>query len=203
MSIVDDILRLNAPDWQRWLPTGVDAQSVAAWQEAEEPVETTFVQPRIEGYSRYSGAGAIGINTHFSPPAGQDFHAQYSLRTNQAASNLWIRRMVGPAMDLEVWIDGKNIGVLKGDAGVGSDSYELTPWNAGLGAGGVRVAWYSMPLEQPLVTGTHTVKLVALSSQKSNAVDTKLLGGQAEQKAPTESTSKNQGLQIDVLALTR
>ncbi len=200
---VDDILRLNAPDWQRWLPTGVEAQSVAVWQEAEEPVETTFVQPRIEGYSRYSGAGAIAINTHFSPPKGQDFHASYNVNTNQPASKIWIRRMTSPAMDLEVWIDGKEIGLLKADAGAGSDSYELTPWNAGLGAGGVHVAWYSIPLERLLAAGTHTVKLVALSSQKSKAVDTKLLGGQAEHKVLTESISKNQGLQIDVVALTR
>jgi hypothetical protein len=205
---VDQVLALNAPAWQRWLPSSVQAEAVTAWQEAEDPVETTFVQPRVEGYSRYSGDAAIGMNTYGNPPPGEKFYARYKVDISDASSKFWLRRMDSPAMDLEIWIDGKLIGTIVG-ADKSTDQMHLSAWNAGIGAGNLHVGWLSLSLTDTLSKGRHDVEIVALPHEQQNyTVDAQLLGGaeEARDRAAAEAEARLvhlQCVQIDAFMFTR
>ncbi|HEY3332771.1 MAG TPA: hypothetical protein VGK19_22250 [Capsulimonadaceae bacterium] len=202
---VEQIVALNAPVWHRWLPDGVGADAVTAWKEAEQPDATTFVQPRVEGYTRYSGDAAISINTHFDPPAGQSYHADYTVKVSGPASAFWLRRQVQTSMDVQVWIDGRNVATIPAGDGKPVSSFDLSVWNAGTGGNGLKVGWYSIALPAAVSAGTHKVRLVALPGKKAaGAVDSKLLGGQAEQQAAKGASSHGlQVLQIDALMFAK
>ncbi|MDR1283559.1 MAG: hypothetical protein LBK99_22465 [Opitutaceae bacterium] len=206
---VEQLLAAHAPAWQRWLPAGVTPTQVAAWREAEQPDETTFVQPRIEGYSRYSGPGgaAIGMNTYFNPPAGKTWHARYALRTTGPgnADTFWLRRMDHPAMDLEIRIDGKRAGTIPA-AEKPSDALHLNPWNAGIGVNNMTVGWHRLALSPPLPPGAHQLEIIARPGDTGALkADTQLLGGQSDAATEAEAAAITglQCVQIDALMLTR
>jgi hypothetical protein len=203
---VDELLALNPPAWQRWLPDGVALESVSAWLEAEDFEATTFGLPLIEGYSRYSGGAGIGINTHWNAPAGDEYSAEYTLDAATAFSRLWVRRMDHPAMDIEIYLDGHRVGRIPAEAAL-SDEWHLNAWNAGLATGNIKVGWASVPLENAYPAGRHTITLVALNgSADDREVDVALLGGQSEnamEKQAEEEGSKLMAMQIDALMLTR
>ena len=179
---------------------------MAVWKEAEDFTETTFVEPRIEGYSRYSGDTGIGINTDFDPPAGANFHASYKIETSGAATRFWLRRQTQTDMDVEVSIDGARIGMIPAGGLNAVDTLDLGVWNAGTGENGLKVGWFSISLASPLAKGRHRVLLVArpASGSQQKTSDTKLLGGAAELLAKKDASARKlQTLQLDVFMLTR
>ncbi|WP_043586877.1 hypothetical protein [Geminisphaera colitermitum] len=206
---VEQLLAAHSPAWHRWLPAAVSPAQVAAWQEAEQPDETTFVQPRVEGYSRYSGPGgaAIGINTYFNPPSGKTWHARYTLKTtgNDKATTFWLRRMDRPAMDLEIRIDGKHVGTIPATEKP-SDALHLNPWNAGIGVNNMKVGWHRLALSSPpLPPGTHQLEIIARpGNTDALKADTQLLGGQSDAAMEAEAAliTGIQCVQIDALMLT-
>lgn len=205
---VDQLLAAHAPAWHRWLPAGVAPAQVVAWQEAEQPDETTFVQPRVEGYSRYSGPGgaAIGMNTYFNPPAGKTWHARYTLKTTGPgnAATFWLRRMDRPAMDLEIRIDGTRVGTIPA-AERPSDALHLNPWNAGIGVNNIKVGWHRLALSSPLPSGTHKLEIIARPGNAGELkADTQLLGGQSDAAMEAEAAliTGLQCVQIDAFMLT-
>ena len=201
---VDELLKLNPPAYLRWLPADVPPQHVAVWREAEETDETTFTQPRVEGYSRYSDGCGLGINTWFSPPSKQTWHARYGVTTSAIdAPQFWLRRMEKPALDVEVWVDGKRAGVIGKEDPV-SDPLHLNPWNAGIGANNLRVGWCRLKLDA-LANGAHTIELVAVPSQQQQAaIDTKLMGAAAEKRIGAGSGERRlQCLQVDAWMIAR
>lgn len=202
---VEQILSRHAPAWHRWLPKTVTPAEVSAWQEAEAFVSTTFVQPRAEGYSRYSGGAAVGINTHFPPPRGQSWVARYAVRSGQSSSKIWIRRMDRPALDIEVVVNGRSAGVVPATEKP-SDAMHLNPWNAGLGVNRMNVGWHVLALGQTLPAGEHRIELIARDGGfQSLKADTLLVGGQSDADTEAEA-ARIEGLrcvQIDAFMLTR
>ncbi|MDP0495735.1 MAG: hypothetical protein Q7Q73_05955 [Verrucomicrobiota bacterium JB024] len=203
---VDELLKLNPPAWHRWLPAAIEPEAVAAWVEAEDFASTTFVQPRLEGYSRYSGGAAIGMNTHWDAPAGDQYSAEYDVEASSPFSRLWVRRMDRPAMDVQVYVDGALVGEIPAKAEM-SDLLHLNPWNAGLAAANMHVGWIELALPETYSSGRHTVEIVALSGKDdSREIDVALLGGQSEkamEKQAEEEGSQLMAMQIDALMLTQ
>jgi hypothetical protein len=177
---VEELLKLNRPVNYRWLPQDVLPKAIVSWNEAENFDSTTFTQPRIEGYSRYSGNCSIGINTHFGPPKGQKFVTTYTTNTLALSKAVfWLRKMDKPSMDVEVRIDGKVKGIIKTQAEL-SDIMHLNPWNAGTGANNISVGWAKI-LVGKLKRGDHLVELIAIDKVNDSVnIDTKLMGGDAE-----------------------
>jgi hypothetical protein len=202
----EQLLQMNDPAWQRWLPESVKPDTVNVWKEAEDCTATTFVEPRIEGYSRYSGDTAIGINTSFPPPAGLCFYAAYRIETHSDSNSLWLRRLVQTNMDVKVLIDGRNIGVIPAQGIDAVGAMDLGVWDAGTRQNSLKVGWYRIKLARAVAGGWHDVTLLA-SLQKGTgtiALDTSLLGAEA---APKREKFANIGslqtLQIDAFMLTQ
>ncbi|MDR1280856.1 MAG: hypothetical protein LBK99_08540 [Opitutaceae bacterium] len=202
---VGQLLASHASAWHRWLPKTVTPADVSAWQEAEAFTFTTFTQPRVEGYSRYSGGAAAGINTCFDPPKGQSWLARYEIRVEKSASRIWLRRMDKPAMDIEVVINGRSAGVIPA-TGKSVDALHLNPWNAGLGVNNMNVGWHSLPLSGPLPAGAHRIELIARQTGTlSLKADTLLVGGQSDAETEADA-ARIKGLrcvQIDAIMLAR
>ncbi len=206
-TTIERLLELNPPARLRWLPSGAPADSVTAWIEAENPVDTNFVQPRLEGYSRYSEGAAIGINSFFVQPEGKKFFARYKLNTGEASSRVWVRRMDRPAMDLEIWLDGKLSGIIGASESL-SDAMHLNPWNAGTGLNDLKVGWLSLEIPGGLPPGAHSLEIVACQSKETQKLeaDSKLIGGQQEKDVVESANAmlkKLQCVQIDAIMLSR
>ena len=202
---VAEVLRINAPAEHRWLPKTVSPRDVLCWQEAEACVSTTFTQPRLEGYSRYSGACAVGINTHFDAPAGEAFRAEYEIETPASGhAILWLRRMVFPASGVKVALDGRPVAVF-GPGTEMTDVMHLNPWNAGLGVDGLKVGWCRADIG-PVTAGPHTVRLAVdprgLAEQID--VDTRLMGAEAEKLVGAGKHGRSlRCVQIDAFMISR
>ncbi len=179
---VDELRRLNAPAFHRWLPKEVKGESIVLFREAEDFTRSTFNQPSIEGYSRYSGGRSAGINTHWGPPAGKHYEVEYQfeLASPVAAPVFHLRRQESPALDLELRVDGKVVGTIPANTKV-SDRLHLSPWNAGYSRNNLIVGWLKLPLPA-LGKGKHTLTLRVTGEAASITADTKLLGGDAEQR---------------------
>jgi len=173
------LLALNQPELLRWLPQGIAPQQVKVWKEMEDFDSTTFLQPSVVGYSRYSGR-AIGINTHFAPPAGNEFQSSYTVSLDADLSEpcVYIRKMITPAMDLAIVIDGEEVGVIKQDE-VHTDALHLNPWNAGLSKNNIDVGWVRLDLDG-LSKGSHHIRFIATGVSSGYEKDTTLMGGAAE-----------------------
>jgi hypothetical protein len=147
----------------------------------------------------------VGINTYFDPPTGSNFHASYEIETSAASTRFWLRRQVHTTMDVEVSIDGRRIGFIPAGVATPADAMDLGVWNAGTGESTLKVGWYSIAFASPLAKGAHRVMIVALPARASRraALDTKLLGGQAEQQATKGAFARMlHTLQIDVFMLS-
>jgi hypothetical protein len=200
---VDDLLKANPPVFHRWLPATVAPGRVVLWREAEAFAATTFTQPMLEGYSRYSGGSAIGINTHNAPPAGQTFSARYAVETPRVKGAVFhLRRMSAPAMDVQIFIDGRAAALIPAEAAL-SDELDLTPWNAGLGVDRVKVGWAAAAVGD-LAAGRHTVEIVAVDKlSKIARLDTKLMGGEAEKNIGATLEGRTlRAVQLDAWMLT-
>jgi len=186
------ILKHNTPVMRRWLPSGVPMESVLCYREAEDFESSTFTQPSLVGYSRFSGNRAIGINTKDAPPAGKQYETIYSISLTKTCKSpvFWLRRMVRPALDLSVWVDGRNIGRISAGTQA-ADRMHLSPWNAGLLKNALSVGWYSIPLPA-LSAGTHRIVLRAEGISAGYNPDTRLMGGEAQRF--TGSPGVNSGM---------
>lgn len=175
-----ELQSLNAPAFHRWLPERLEPADVRIFREAEAFRTTTFPQPSLVGYSRYSGGRAIGINSHWPAPAGKDYEATYDFELEQPLrqADFHLRKQISPSMDLEVLIDGTCIGRIAADAPA-SDRLHLSPWNAGLGKNNLEVGYVTLPLGE-LAAGKHTLTLRALGRSPGYRLDTTLMGGDAE-----------------------
>jgi hypothetical protein len=205
-AAVDAVLALNPPARDRWLPAAVSPDNVLAWHEAEDYRSTTFTQPRLEGFSRYSGGAAIGINTHFAPPDDQPFVAEYTIETAQAAPNaaLWIRRLEFPVSTFRLELDGKVVGTIDGKTPM-SDLLHLSPWSAAIGTNNLRVGWCRTAVG-PLAAGRHTLRILVdpHSLRQQIEVDTKLMGGDAEKRIGALKHGRSlRCLQLDAILLAR
>ncbi|MBT3374930.1 MAG: hypothetical protein HN742_12900 [Lentisphaerae bacterium] len=202
---VEDILKLNAPVRDRWLPEGVDPTDILCWQEAENPAKTTFTQPRLEGYSRYSGGTAIGINTHFAPSARRAFTADYTLETPACDDAvLWLRRMLFPASAISIELDGRTVATFAlGDEM--TDLLHLNPWSAGLGVANLQVGWSRAEIGD-LRAGPHMLRLVVdpRSLKTLTEVDTRLMGADAAKRVGGLKHGRSlRCIQVDAIMLTR
>ncbi len=179
---VERLLEQNKPAHYRWLPSDISPEKVVVWSEAEDFTSTTFTQPRIEGYSRYSNDCGIGINAHFAPPKGREFVTAYTVKTPELSKGaFWLRKMDKPSMDVEVRIDGKVCGTIQAQDEL-SEKMHLNAWNAGTGVDNISVGWANIPLSD-LKQGEHTVELVAIDKVMDKiAIDTKLMGGDMEKR---------------------
>ena len=201
---VDEILKENAPAFQRWLPRAVSAGEVVVFREAEAFDASTFNQPSIEGYSRYSAGRAVGINTHWMPPAGKFYEVEYEFELDRATSApvFHLRRQVDPALDLEVRIDGRAAGTIPAKAEV-TDALHLSPWNAGLSRNNLTVGWTKLPLPA-LGKGKHKLTLRVIGDAEEITADTKLLGGDAERRYAAEyGKTRLFALQLDCWLIAR
>ena len=205
-TTVDQLLSLNEPAWHRWLPQAVPPADVAAWQEAETPVETTFNQPRLEGFSTCSDGAVIGINTHMAAPDGKKFSARYEMQASQPFSTVWVREMDKSSMDLEILVDGNSVGKVPAHPDI-IDGLPHNPWDAGLGMAKLSIGWAKVSLSSSLPQGKHTVELVATPSEVQNQkIDTDLLGGQGDIAVENEAAgqfAKLRAIQLDALMLSK
>jgi hypothetical protein len=176
---VEDMLKLNGPAWARWLPKGVTQDQVRSIRQAEWPDKTTFNQPALQGFSDVADNMMLGINTHERPEVGYWF-ADYSFQLDQSiADATWhLRRMVRPSLDLEIFIDGKSVAKLPADSPA-SDEVIFNPWNAGLGAGNLKLGWQKVSLGQ-LTAGEHMLSIRALGQGIDGQTNDQKLLGQAE-----------------------
>lgn len=200
---VDELLKLNAPAWHRWLPKGVAATDVVARCEAEDARETTFTQPRVEGYSRYSEGAAIGINTHYVLGKNTPFEAVFRVDIGSVdKAEFRIRRMVTPTMDIDILVDGQRRSTIAASAAT-TDAMALNPWNAGIGLDNLKVAWTSAMIG-PLSAGSHEIRLVARPGSVilKAALDTQLMGAAAKELAGAMTGSKLMVCQIDMWMIT-
>ena len=200
----DELLALNPPARDRWLPDGVRPGQVRHWQEAEAFTETTFSQTQLEGFSRYSDGGAVGINSHAQPPDGQTYRISYTVTTPALASPVfWLRRMaqMSTNLTLVVQVDGKDLGAL----GEMRDLMHLNPWSAGLSRANLQVGWTRAACPA-LAAGQHRVEILALNRQTSSAgnrVDIALMGAQAAHDVGAAIESDRLSyLQLDAWMLT-
>jgi hypothetical protein len=205
-TTVEAVLALNPPVRDRWLPADVSPEQVLAWQEAEDYRTTTFTQPRLEGFSRYSGGAAIGINTHFAPPQSQPFVAEYSIETKVDAPNasLWIRRMEFPASTCQLELDGRTVGTMDAKTPM-TDLLQLNPWSAAIGTNNLKVGWCRIPVGA-LASGQHTLRILAdpNSLRQQIEVDTKLMGGDAEKRVGALKHGRSlRCLQLDAILLAQ
>lgn len=203
----EQIIALNSSAYERWLPANVSSDKVVFWQEAEGFETTTFTQPRIEGYSRYSNGIGIGINTHYPAPkyAKKGYMASYNISVAKAVSkgDFWIRKMDKPSMDVEILIDGKLAGVIKADDPM-EDSLHLNAWNAGIGVDDIKVGWAKIDIAG-LKAGEHKVELVAVDEvSKDVEIDTQLMGGAAEKHIGAMAEGRAMRcLQLDAWMITQ
>ncbi len=198
---MEDILRINRPAFYRWLPNGTDPDRPLVWIEAEDFVATTFTQPSLVGYSRYSNR-AIGINTHHAPPSGKHYESDYRFKvaSGMPDAKLYLRRMDVPSMNLEILIDGKSVGTIKADSQL-SDLMHLTPWNSGLAKDNVNVGWARLKIGR-LSPGEHRLTIVAQGGSEKFAAGTKLMGA-AEKDVNAESLGQGlRAVQIDAIMIT-
>ncbi len=198
-----ELLKLNKPYYHRWLPEGVGPEKILAFKEAEDFTATTFTQPSLVGYSRYSGGRAIGINTHFAPPENQHYQTEYQIDlpkgSDQAVFRL--RRMTTPSMALEIYADGKLCGEIAADAKTESD-YHLSPWNAGLSKNRLTVGWNTVPVGK-LSAGSHKIVIRAKGRSPGFKMDTQLMGGDAESNTGVWNTDAGmRAVQLDCFMIT-
>ncbi len=176
-----EIRKLNRPAYFRWLPKYINRTTPMVWIEAEDFITTTFTQPSLVGYTRYSDR-AIGINTHYPAPEGKSYESTYRFATQREMNKavFHLRRMDAPAMDIEIVIDGKSIGIISADANI-TDKIHLTPWNAGLSKDNIFVGWTELKIGH-LSAGNHKLTVRATGNSRQFAADTKLMGGDAEKR---------------------
>ncbi len=198
----EEILKRNSPAYYRWLPRGAKPETVAVWCEAEHFQSTTFTQPSLVGYSRYSEGRAIGVNTHFAPPKGKHFETVYAIKVHKPLDQaaFWLRKMIAPTMDLAVFIDGKKVAEFTADSPV-ADAMHLTPWNAGLAKDNLKVGWVSADIG-PVAAGRHSLTIRAKGRSREYKIDTKLMGGDAEKNTGVLSRGPGmRALQLDCFAI--
>ena len=197
---MEELQKRNAPAFRRWLPAALAPAEVAVYREAEAFRSTTFPQPSLVGYSRYSGGRAIGINTHWAPPAGREYEAVYDFELSRPLANaqFHLRKQVSPSMELEILIDGRSAARIAANAPA-TDRMHLSPWNAGLGKNRLEVGYSSAPLGA-LAAGKHTLTIRALGRSPGYAIDTQLMGDAAAKDTGVQGRSDDDGmraLQLD------
>ena len=152
------------------------------------------------GYSRYSDGRAIGINTHWAPPAGKHYEALYDFELPQPLANaqFYLRKQVTPSMDLEILIDGRSVARIAANAPA-TDRLHLSPWNAAFGANHLEVG-YSAASLGALTAGKHTLTIRALGRSTGYKLDTQLMGDAAAKNTGVLGRSDDDGmraLQLD------
>lgn len=195
---INELVRLNKPAFYRWLPAKTSPSNVKVFCEAEHFSKTTFTQPSIEGYSRYSGGRAVGINSHWDPPKGKFYETEYDFVLDSPVRNavFRLRKQVSPSLKLEVLLDGRKVGTIDAEAPC-SDSMHLSPWNAGLSKNDIKVGYVSLPLGK-VQKGRHTLTIRALGTSPGYARDSKLMGGEAEKSiGVTREIPVMRALQLD------
>ena len=177
---MEELQKRNAPAFHRWLPAAVTPAQVRVFREAEAFRSTSFPQPSLVGYSRYSGGRAIGVNSHWGAPEGRNYEALYDFELDQPlnGARFYLRKQVSPSMELEILVDGRSVGRIAAEAPA-TDRLHLSPWNAGLGKDNLEVGYVTLPLEK-LSAGKHTLCIRALGRSPGYRLDTKLMGGEAE-----------------------
>lgn len=176
---VDELVKLNKPAWTRWLPKEIKPQQVRYLRQAETSDKTTFNQPVLLGFSDASDNMMLGINSHDCPQVGYWF-ADFAFELDKPITDAtWhLRRMVRPALDLEILIDGEPVAQLSADSPA-SDKMIFNPWNAGLGAGNLKLGWQKASLGK-LTAGKHVLTLRALGQGIDGQTNDQQLLGQAE-----------------------
>ncbi|MFZ2655444.1 MAG: hypothetical protein WAX69_11000 [Victivallales bacterium] len=200
---VDELLKLNPPVLERWLPSGVTPAQVKLWQEAEDFSSTTFTQPRVEGFTRYSNSCGIGINSHYQAPAGRTYHVKYTVNTPAIKTPVfYLRRMeqMSKFFALEVTIDGQKLG----EFDTMSDVMHLSVWSAGLSRNNLNVGWIKAVCPE-LAAGQHQVEITALNTSRQSGIDKIDIALMGEQAVLDVGAAKEAGhllyLQLDAWML--